>query len=142
MPTLVTIEFTGMEDLMAELERMKQVPQETALSVFYRWGQDTMAEAKMRTPVAGDIEHGMAPGTLRDSGEVVLTQGEEGEGSVQLVLFFGGAAWAYAGIQHENLEYHHTVGQAKFLESAVLDALDDLGQHYQEEFSIGIEEAM
>lgn len=31
---------------------------------------------------------------------------------------YGGAAAAYALKQHENLQYHHTVGQAKFLEIA------------------------
>ena len=39
----------------------------------------------------------------------------------------------YAPIQHENLTYHHKVGQAKYLEDAVKNNLDKIKQFIAEE---------
>lgn len=39
---------------------------------------------------------------------------------------FGGVASDYALEQHENLYYHHAVGQAKFLELAFIDVTSKL----------------
>lgn len=44
---------------------------------------------------------------------------EYGEGVTTAFLGYGGAAKDYALPQHEHLEYHHTVGKAKFLEDPV-----------------------
>jgi hypothetical protein len=53
-------------------------------------------------------------GALRSSGHVdqPVIIGK----SVSVTLGFGGPATPYALIQHENLEFRHTVGQAKYLE--------------------------
>jgi hypothetical protein len=48
-------------------------------------------------------------GTLRGSA-VVDVQGNT------VTVGYGGAASAYALVQHENLHFHHPVGQDKFLE--------------------------
>lgn len=48
-------------------------------------------------------------GTLRGSAQV------KREGNT-VYVGYGGAASSYAAIQHENLHFHHPVGQAKFLE--------------------------
>ena len=50
-------------------------------------------------------------GTLRGSAQVV----KEGD---KIIVGYGGAAASYSIDQHENMAYHHPVGQAKFLESA------------------------
>lgn len=39
---------------------------------------------------------------------------------------FGGAASAYALEQHENLDYYHDVGQAKFLEMAFIEVTNKI----------------
>jgi hypothetical protein len=50
-------------------------------------------------------------GTLRASARIEI------KGNT-IEFGYGGAASDYATIQHENLQFHHPVGQAKFLESA------------------------
>ena len=46
---------------------------------------------------------------------------------VTVTMGYGGAASAYALVQHERTDYHHTVGQAKYLEQPVLEAAGGLG---------------
>jgi hypothetical protein len=92
--------------------------------------QTELEEAQARCPVdmtpapkhprGGKPKH---PGALRDSAKLQVTQ----EGSqIVAILSFGGSTpdydifVGYAVFVHENLEAHHEVGQAKFLES-VLD---------------------
>lgn len=72
--------------------------------------ESVMAEAKAQTPVD--------KGTLRDSGHVLPP--DIGPTSVEIVAGFGGAASAYAIVQHERLDLAHTVGGPKFLERPFL----------------------
>ncbi len=53
-------------------------------------------------------------GTLRSSGYVALPKVDKTK--VVQHLGYGGAASAYALVQHERLDYKHTRGQAKYLE--------------------------
>lgn len=65
-------------------------------------------------------------GTLRASGFV---DGPEISGNTATVtLGYGGAASAYALIQHERMDYHHDVGQAKYLEQPVNEAVVGFSQ--------------
>ena len=74
-------------------------------------GEVYMTEAKKRTPVD--------TGVLRSSGHV---RGPEKSGDTwQVRLIFGGPAAKYAAQVHENLTAHHAVGQAKYLESVILE---------------------
>jgi hypothetical protein len=81
-----------------------------------------LREAQERCPVdvSADAEH---PGALKSSAK--LTVYSEG-GKVKAVLSFGGTneMWpdvivTYEVIVHEDLEAHHEVGQAKYLESTL-----------------------
>ena len=45
---------------------------------------------------------------------------------------YGGAASEYALIQHENLQYYHPVGQAKFLEQAFEEEIVELLREFKE----------
>lgn len=79
-------------------------------------------EAKRRTPVyVGPTGPGKPiPGLLRAS---VHAEGPFREGSrIYCKIVAGGAAGAYAIPQHENLWYFHTVGQAKYIESVIMEA--------------------
>ena len=82
--------------------------------------EEIMTVAKERCPVAP-----VRGGTLRSSGRVLPAYIEKG----QIISRggFGGAAEAYAVVQHERLDYKHTTGQAKFYESAMLERSSDLG---------------
>lgn len=64
-------------------------------------------------------------GTLRGSGHV--QDPETDRTKVTVTMGYGGAASAYALVQHERTDYHHTVGQAKYLEQPVLEAAGGLG---------------
>lgn len=59
-------------------------------------------------------------GDLRNTGHVQPPVVEGSETSV--TLGFGGPAASYAIPQHENLDFKHQVGEAKYLERPVLEA--------------------
>jgi hypothetical protein len=46
---------------------------------------------------------------------------------------YGGVAESYALEQHENLQYHHNVGQAKFLELAFIEITSKLAGRMENE---------
>jgi hypothetical protein len=101
-------------------EYAKQYPGRVASAVYIEAGIE-MIEAKKRTPVSPvPAPKGVVPGTLRASGTV--HEPEQNGKKIRVTLSFGGpgsGAEEYAVIQHENLDYYHTVGQAKFLESTL-----------------------
>lgn len=69
------------------------------------------------------VSRGLAPvdtGVLRGSG-VVRQPRISGDGA-EVEFGYGGAASAYAVIQHERVDFSHQVGQAKYLEQPVLAA--------------------
>lgn len=71
-----------------------------------------LTEARYRTPVA--------TGALRASGYVAEPQITERQ--IDIEIGFGGPAAPYALYVHENLSAHHKVGQAKFLESVLMES--------------------
>ena len=75
-------------------------------AALYRQGEQIMTEAKLQTPVD--------TGNLRASGHVQAPTRTAGQVVVQ--LGFGGVAAPYAVYVHENMQVHHPVGNAKFLE--------------------------
>lgn len=86
--------------------------------------------AKERTPVwvrpAGQNPRRSdpIPGLLRAS---VHTEGPfEESGRMYANIVAGGAAGAYAARQHEELDWHHTIGQAKYIESVILESQSTL----------------
>lgn len=58
-------------------------------------------------------------GVLKASGRVLPARRRGNKTKVR--VGYGGEASRYAWIQHERLDYHHTIGEAKYLESAVMD---------------------
>ena len=78
-------------------------------------------EAKKRSPVytgpPGPSKP--IPGVLRDSihAEEAVIRGSQ----ISVEIVAGGKAGAYAIPQHENLTYRHTIGQAKYIESVILE---------------------
>ena len=83
---------------------------------LYQEAQIDMTESKKRCPVDR--------GTLRASGHVLKPEREGTMVSVDMV--YGGAAETYAIIQHEELDFLLTVGQAKSLESVILETAPHL----------------
>lgn len=74
-----------------------------------------VAEKKILAPA---IEYcPIDTGALRESGKV--GQPERVGYEVHVPVTFGGDSVDYAAVVHEDLEVHHPVGQAKFLERAM-----------------------
>jgi hypothetical protein len=58
-------------------------------------------------------------GTLRNSAVIE-------EGDTYIEVGYGGEASAYAAIQHENMSFHHPVGQAKYLEQPATEMEEEI----------------
>lgn len=94
--------------------RIPQVSSEVRAAMaqgLYALGTDTMTNAKKRTPVD--------TGALIASGTTHLPQ--VSGSSVSVNLTFGGAAASYAIYVHEMVHLYHAIGEAKFLEKAVIE---------------------
>lgn len=84
----------------------------TVMQALYQEAQIELTESKRRVPVD--------TGTLKSSAHVI---GPDHVGNKFIVtLAYGGAAEDYAVIVHEDLEAFHPVGQAKYLESVLLES--------------------
>lgn len=109
--------ISGAEKLRPVLEKWGRDGAQAIAAGLYEIAEGIMTIAKERTPVL--------TGTLRASGHVVPPVVETGSALV-VRLGFGGAASGYALYVHERLDVHHPTGQAKFLESAVVEAMRTL----------------
>ncbi len=89
----------------------KSIPQQIAKALYIE-AQIEATESKKRTPVEF--------GHLRDS-TTVSDPVIDGD-AVSVLITVGGVAAPYAIHVHENLEALHEVGQAKFLESTLLES--------------------
>lgn len=118
MPLNMQLQLQGTEALQATLRSAGPLAGEAMKAGLYEAAESIMTEAKSRTPVD--------TGTLVNSG-AVLPPVVEGT-HFEVTMGFGGAASDYALIQHENLEYHHNVGQAKYLEGPVVESLGKISQ--------------
>jgi hypothetical protein len=106
------LKVSGFRELKKALKEQGQRAEQSLAAALYAEGERIMAEAKRLCPVD--------TGTLRSTGHVqkpVIRRG-----SIEVTLGFGGPAAPYAVFVHENLNVHHTVGQAKYLEKPLNDA--------------------
>lgn len=111
-------QLTGMDKVRASIRKVQQTFPDRVLRALTIEGNIEMTEAKKRTPVD--------TGTLRASGRVDKPQ-RQGR-RMFITLGFGGAAETYAFIVHEDMEAHHDVGQAKYLESTLNESAPFMAQ--------------
>ena len=109
---LITFQLTGVVEMRRKFERLVREFPEAVGSALHEELEIELLEAKQRTPVD--------TGALRASGFVEGPKVRRGHISDRIV--FGGPAAPYAVIVHEDLEAHHPVGQAKFLESVLVES--------------------
>lgn len=110
----VTIEIKGLAEVNRRLTEIAETNREAFARALHEEAEIEMTESKRRVPVG-------ETGALRESGRV-----EDVEGGVRLV--YGDASVDYAIVQHEELEFFHTVGEAKYLERPVLESLPYLAE--------------
>lgn len=117
------IRLSGVSASLSSLKRIQEkLPNEISRALFAEANIE-MTEAKRRTPVwnpANKLPPGHVPGTLRASGMVHPPVWEMGRLTVELT--FGGGASEYALYVHEDLDAFHATGQAKFLESTIMES--------------------
>lgn len=109
MPGRFDVTIRGLDQVNAALTRLADVNERAAIQALREEAEIEMTEAKKRTPVD--------TGALRGSGHLI----QEHNG-LTVHLNFGGPAADYAVFVHENLEAFHPSGQAKFLESVLMES--------------------
>jgi len=110
------IKITGLDELERALRQAGDTAYRLLRVALRNEAETVMTTAKLRTPVD--------TGALRASGHVA---DESRPGKAKMTLAYGGAAAPYAIYVHELTGNRHPVGQAKFLESAVLEAAPRMG---------------
>lgn len=113
------VEIRGLEQLVRNLQGLALSVDELARDALREEAEIEMTEARARTPVD--------TGALRASG-VVRPPETAVDGVAEVKLVFGGPAAPYAVYVHEDMEAFHKVGQAKFLESTVLESAPYMAQ--------------
>lgn len=87
-------------------------------------GDAIYAEAELIMTDSKDNYVPVDIGTLKASGYV--NEPEEVGHKVSVELGYGGEADDYAWVQHERLDFHHEVGEAKYLETPFNEAVNGL----------------
>ena len=115
----MSVTWKGIPEFRRQMATLKNATPREIGRALYEEGQHIMTRSKAEfVPVD--------TGTLRASGQVRVPQHSGGRVTVE--LGYGGAASAYALVQHERTDFHHPVGQAKYLEQPVNEAAAGFGQ--------------
>ena len=123
MPDGFKFEAPNLKKIIAALRDSGEDAAQAAARTLFEQGNEIMTRSKEQfVPV--DI------GALKNSGFVEIPQVSRGKATV--TLKYGGPAAPYAAIVHEDLQATHTVGQPKYLERPVLEAIDDVGEKVNE----------
>ena len=113
MATYARTEIVGGPQLQAALRKSGAAGAGLMAGALHREGEAVMTDAKRRTPVD--------TGALRASGQVHPPEARSG--AVEVTIGFGNSAVRYAVYVHENLTARHPVGEAKYLERPLLEAV-------------------
>lgn len=104
----MSLKVVGVEKAIANIDRFKRAVPQAVWSAYIVEAEELLTESKRECPVdtgnlraSGHADYGLAPSSVSD---------------INIKVGYGGPAAAYALIQHENLEFNHTVGKAKYLE--------------------------
>lgn len=109
----------GRQKVTRNLERAPRRLRKEIEAAAYQEANVEMTESKRLCPV--DVtENAPHPGQLRASGRVLPPRWEGNE--VRVDLAYGGGPVDYALVVHEDLEAHHPVGQAKYLEQPLMES--------------------
>lgn len=115
----LVIELKGSGKLKNQLDRLGRSGPEALGRALYREANQIMNVSKGIVPVD--------TGTLKRSGHVRLP--EQTGNTVTVTMGYGGAASAYALVQHEELSYYHKPPtQAKYLEQPLNEAASGMAQ--------------
>lgn len=121
------IDLAGLSQIMSMLSQVADRFPRIASEALRAEAEVEMTEAKKRVPVR--------TGALRGSGHV--TGPTRSGGVVEVRMAFGNSAIDYAVAVHENMEMLHHTGQAKFLESVLVESAPYLAARVAERCQAG-----
>jgi hypothetical protein len=116
----VSIKLEGVTQTMLNLDGAKYIGGRAAMKQMYIEAEKIMGVSKA---LFVPVDHG----NLRSSGHVALPK-MTGPFQWVVEMGYGGPAVPYAVVQHERLDYKHTVGEAKYLEKPTLQAAPHVGK--------------
>ena len=134
----VEVKLKGVDAALQELRRLARTYPKLALRALNRQAEFVMTDSK-KTYCPVDR------GQLRSSGHVVVNEAKQ-----QVTLGYGGPAGignqsetnsesvGYAIVQHERLEYKHTVGEAEYLKKPLMSKLPSMGAEAAAEVRAGV----
>lgn len=140
---MTKIKWRGQKEMAGKLEEIVRKFPKTTKAALNRQGEFIMTKAKRITPVRD--------GHLRASGHVVPDPSSK---KFRVTLGFGGPAGignqggtnakkvGYAVIQHEVRSFVHAVGQWKFLEKPMLEAIPSLARKIANDVQKGLEKGV
>lgn len=121
----VRVEIQGLPQLRAALTALGNKADSGLSAALFQEAHEILNESKNQVPVySGPPRKGVIPGALKNSGHVSLPQ-RTAHGT-EVTIGYGGAAEAYAWVQHERRDFKHRVGKAKYLEDPMRAAAPGL----------------
>jgi len=101
------VRVDGIEDTKRKLAKYSEENKKKLRDGMWTAGRFLLREAQKLVPVD--------TGALKASGKVLVRNNDDNHPEFH-VSFGNDDDVHYAAVQHENLEYFHTIGQAKYLE--------------------------
>lgn len=120
------IRLAGSAKLAQQLQKAGAIAQQAAGAAAYNVGLAVLRRAVRNAPKKW--------GVLRGSGYVTRPDAQG-----RVTVGFGGPAKAYAWIQHERLDFHHSEGGPKYLSRAVEEVKPLQGQLFATVFKAALE---
>jgi len=124
---MIVFRVTGTHEMSGRLKRMAATVPDQVERALFQEAQIEMTESKRRCPVA--------TGALKGSGTVFRP--ERNGRTVSVTLAYGGVAAPYAIYVHEDLSAHHPNGEAKFLESVLLESAPFMASRVANRIGLG-----
>lgn len=116
------LRLVGAQEMINRLKKIELTFPDHFGAALRKEAEIEATECKKRCPVyVGPTGPGYPiPGVLRAS---IHVEGPFREGRrIWCDIVAGGAAGAYAMVQHEELSFFHVVGQAKYIESVIMES--------------------
>lgn len=131
----------GLREVQVAVDKLAAGWRPVVERTLFELGSEIEGEAKTLCPVdtgaLRDSGFTLTP-TLQALGPTTVVSGEAQElvqrddpRTVTAVVGFGGPAQVYAIVQHERTDFHHAVGQAKYLEQPFLAHAGELAPRLQ-----------
>ena len=104
--------LNGVEQMRARLRRLSAGFPDMVVAALYQETEVEVKEVKRRTPV----DTGVLRGTIHQVGPTRRGR------TIYTLIAAGGPSAPYAVYEHEDLDAFHKVGQAKFIESVIMES--------------------